>query len=40
MAIGWLTALKLVQWGDVIEATPQAVKAARALLQKRKENQA
>jgi len=40
MAIGWLTALKLVPWGDVIEATPQAVKAARALLQKRKENQA
>ncbi len=37
MPIGWLTALKLVPWGDVIEATPQAVKAARALLQRRRE---
>ena len=37
MAIGWLTALKLVPWGDVIEATPQALKAAKALLKKREE---
>jgi hypothetical protein len=27
----WLTALKLVPWGDVIEATPKVVGAARKL---------
>ena len=40
MAIGWLTALKLVPWGDVIEAAPGVVNAARKLLTKRqKESQ-
>ncbi|WP_343589945.1 hypothetical protein [Paracidovorax wautersii] len=32
MAIGWMTALKLVPWGDVIEATPQILQAARRLM--------
>ncbi len=32
MAVGWMTALKLVPWGDVIEATPQIMQAARKLL--------
>jgi len=32
MAVGWMTALKLVPWGDVIEATPQILQAARRLL--------
>jgi hypothetical protein len=31
MALGWMTALKLVPWSDVIEATPQIVQAARRL---------
>lgn len=35
MAISWITALKLVPWGDVIEATPQVVKAAKGLLRKK-----
>ena len=35
MAISWITALKLVPWGDVIEATPQVVKAAKGLLGKK-----
>ena len=29
MAIGWITALKVIPWGDVIEAAPQIVKGAR-----------
>lgn len=33
MAI-WLTALKLVPWGDVIEATPQILQAAKKLMGK------
>lgn len=32
MAVGWMTALKLVPWGDVLEATPQILAAARRLL--------
>ena len=32
MAIGWVTALKLVPWGDVLEATPQILQAAKKLL--------
>ncbi|WP_010463842.1 hypothetical protein [Acidovorax radicis] len=32
MAVGWVAALKLVPWGDVIEATPQILQAARKLL--------
>lgn len=35
MAISWITALKLVPWSDVIEATPQVVKAAKNLLRKK-----
>ena len=35
MPISWITALKLVPWGDVIEATPQVVKAAKGLLRKK-----
>ncbi len=31
MAIGWLTALKVIPWGDVIEATPGIVKSARKI---------
>jgi hypothetical protein len=27
--VGWVTALKLVPWGDVIEATPQILQAAK-----------
>jgi hypothetical protein len=29
MAIGWLTALKVIPWGDVIEAAPGIAKGAR-----------
>ena len=32
MAIGWMTALKLVPWGEVIEVAPQLVQGARKLL--------
>ena len=32
MAVGWMSALKLVPWGDVIEATPQIMQAARKLI--------
>ncbi|RGE41833.1 hypothetical protein DZC30_17780 [Comamonas testosteroni] len=39
MAISWITALKMVPWGEVIKATPQVVKAAQNLL-KKKEAQA
>ncbi len=31
MAIGWMTALKVIPWGDVIEATPGIVKNARRI---------
>lgn len=29
MAIGWLTALKVIPWGDVIEAAPRIANGAR-----------
>ena len=32
MALGWVAALKLVPWGDVLEATPQILQAAKKLL--------
>jgi len=32
LAAGWITALKLVPWRDVIEATPQVLAAARKLM--------
>ena len=31
MAISWIAALKLVPWGDVIEAAPHVLKAAKGL---------
>ncbi len=34
MAISWMTALKLIPWADVIEATPALVKGARSLLKR------
>ncbi|MFN7856249.1 MAG: hypothetical protein ACK5OA_06665 [Acidovorax sp.] len=30
--VGWIAALKLVPWGDVIEAAPQILNAAKKLL--------
>ncbi len=32
MAVGWMAALKLVPWNEVIEATPQILQAARRLM--------
>ena len=32
MAIPWLTALKVIPWGDVIEHAPTVLKAARKLM--------
>jgi hypothetical protein len=32
MALGWVAALKLVPWGEVLEATPQILQAAKKLL--------
>jgi hypothetical protein len=32
MAIAWLTALKVIPWGDVIEHAPKVLSAARKLL--------
>ena len=32
MAVGWVAALKLVPWGDVLDATPQILQAAKKLL--------
>ena len=34
MAIPWITALKMVPWGDVIEAAPSVIKTAKGLLKK------
>jgi hypothetical protein len=31
LAIGWLTALKIIPWGDVLEAAPHIVKGAKRL---------
>jgi hypothetical protein len=31
MAIGWMTALKIIPWGDVLESAPRIVKAAKHL---------
>ena len=36
MAIPWLTALKIVPWGDVIEHAPNVLKAARKLMDRQK----
>jgi hypothetical protein len=32
MALAWLTALKIIPWGDVVEHAPQLLNAARQLL--------
>lgn len=40
MAISWITALKMVPWSDVIQATPQVVKAAKGLLRKNEQQAA
>ena len=37
MAISWVTALKLVPWGDVIQAAPSVLKAAKGLMSKSSE---
>ena len=34
MAISWITALKMVPWGDVIQAAPTVLKAAKGLMKK------
>jgi hypothetical protein len=34
MAISWLTALKVIPWGDVIEHAPKVLNAARKLLER------
>ena len=39
MAIGWVTALKLVPWGDVIQAAPSVLKAAKGLMKKSPEQE-
>ena len=35
MAISWITALKLVPWGEVIDAAPQVIKAAKGMVRKK-----
>ena len=37
MALSWITALKVVPWGEVIKATPQVLKAAQSLLKKKED---
>lgn len=39
MAISWITALKLVPWGDVIQAAPSVLKAAKGLMKKSPEQE-
>lgn len=39
MAISWVTALKLVPWGDVIQAAPSVLKAAKGLMNKSPEQE-
>jgi len=39
MAISWVTALKLVPWGDVIQAAPSVLKAAKGLMKKSPEQE-
>ncbi len=35
MAFPWLTALKLIPWGDVVESAPAVLNAAKKLLERR-----
>ena len=37
MAAGWLTALKVIPWADVIEAAPGLAKSARSLFKRTQE---
>jgi chromosome segregation ATPase len=37
MAISWLTALKVIPWGDVIEHAPTVLKGARELLDRQRQ---
>ena len=39
MAISWVTALKMVPWGDVIQAAPSVLKAAKGLMKKSPEKE-
>ena len=39
MAISWVSALKLVPWGDVIQAAPTVLKAAKGLMMKSPEQE-
>lgn len=39
MAIGWLTALKVIPWGDVIEHAPKVLKGARTLLERQRHHE-
>lgn len=39
MAISWVSALKLVPWGDVIQAAPTVLKAAKGLMKKSSEQE-
>jgi len=39
MAISWVTALKMVPWGDVIQAAPSVLKAAKGLMKKSPEQE-
>lgn len=36
MALPWLTALKVIPWGDVIEHAPAVLKGARDLLERQR----
>ncbi|MEZ5644760.1 MAG: hypothetical protein R3E94_08105 [Burkholderiaceae bacterium] len=36
MALPWLTALKVIPWGDVIEHAPKVLKGARDLLERQR----
>ncbi|MDP1644881.1 MAG: hypothetical protein Q8L71_05185 [Thiobacillus sp.] len=40
LAIGWITALKIIPWGDVLEAAPHIVKGAKRLFATTKDNAA
>ena len=37
MALPWLTALKVIPWGDVIEHAPKVLKGARDLLERQRQ---
>ena len=39
MAIGWMTALKIIPWGNVLESAPHIVKAAKHLFSATKADQ-